>query len=489
MRKTFLLVMTIFILCSTLPGDQLKLLEIKENPGKKNSLLVNLTHAKAITEHFDMTDISGFIELADLEGVPIAKLGKVKKGKIKWSGQTPDGYLKVKVVKSYFPAVLSQVKNKALKPGLRLQATDSTAKLSSDKYKRRYFITTEVKKERYTLAWREITFAHFPDLSVSLKYPVKVEPGSDITQDVSIIVENNGTADAAKFQLDLVLSKDSNIPVQPASPSETFTEDMLLQNGRINVELVKPGESITLHLRNPVKVPLDALPDKYYLGAVADSDNKLKEMDETNNVYSGFMLIAVQAPTRFYVDMPDTKMVYNPNTYELKILCKDTIISDGKDWRKCKIKPYVHQLKHVNWPDFIWEINTLERGIYRVKTTGFCKSGGKTDAELPLKVHVKGGSKTRPPAEIALDLPKTYMLYEPGKANLHVSVHGAEIAHPKLWKMYKAQDHLYRFQHAAWTNFFWEVDTFNKVPSMITGAEFTKDDGKKKKVDLQVRVE
>jgi hypothetical protein len=302
-------------------------------------------------------------------------------------------------------------------------------------------------------------------------------------------VENNGTADAEKFHVDLVLSKDNKIPVQPAVPSEKFTSGMLLENGRQTFTLLKPGESITLTLKKPVKIPLDTLPDKYYLGAVIDSGNTLKELDESNNVYAGFILITVAAPKRFFVDMPDTQLVYNPNTYELKILCKGTMLSDGKDWRKCRIKPYVNQIKHVSWSDFLWEINTIERGVYQVKSTAFCKTGGKTDKELKLKMDVKGGSRTTMPTQITLNLPETYMQFETEKGLLNITSHDNQIAYLTFWKIYKFRSHLYQLKHNIWKDFFWEVDTFHKVPNVVKGVKFTEEGGTKTPMDLKVRVE
>lgn len=492
MKKLFLSVLIIFALFFTLSGQRLKLLEIKEPPGGagKHSLLVNVDHANAIIQHFNLKDISGAVELADMEGNAVAKLGKVKKGTVKWSGKLEEGhYINVKFEKEYFPAILEQVKKKALKPGLRLQTTDVTAKISSDKYKRRYFITTEVKKETYTLEWKEITFSELPDLTVSLKYPVKAQPGDEMKNDISVIVENNGTAPAEKFDVDLVLSKDNKIPVQPAVPSETFTSGMLLENGRLSFSLLKPGDSITLNLENPIRIPADTLPDKYYLGAIADPGNTLKELDESNNVYAGFLLITVAAPERFFVDLPGTQLSYDPNTYDLKISCNDIMLSDGKDWRKCRIKPYVHQIKHVGWEDFLWEINTDERGVYQVKTPDFCKSGGKTDKELRLKMYVKGGSTTTMPSLITLDLPQTYMQFETEKGQLTIMSHDTQIAYFTFWKIYKFRSHLYQVKHDIWTDFFWEVDTFNKVVNVVKGVEFTQEGGTRTPLDLNVRVE
>ena len=79
------------------------------------------------------------------------------------------------------------------------------------------------------------------------------------------------------------------------------------------------------------------------------------------------------------------------------------ILSDGKDWKLCKMKPHVYQIKHVSWSDFFWEIDTYEKAVWEIKGVDFCKKGGK-GRELGIKVKVEGGSLLIPPSRFTLKL-------------------------------------------------------------------------------------
>ncbi|MCP4215381.1 MAG: hypothetical protein GY765_12035 [bacterium] len=479
-------------------GTQAKVLKILEPTGgadaKKRILLVNKQHLEAIVNSFDLKKINGFIELApsDLHGVSVTKLAKVKRGKIKWLHKIEGtDYFKVKFKEKYFQSVLEKIRGDSMRPGLRVQVADSKTSISSDNHVGKHFSETTVKRKKYIVAWCEIIFTQLADLAVSLKYPVKLRPGDPLGKDTSFVVENRGTFAAEATVVELLLSKDNTItyPSQTSADASPDTADSLLENGKITVPALKPGESLTIVLEAPVYIPAQLPPNKYYLGAVIDPADSIKELDESNNTYAGFMVIHVDAPKGFGFQFPATQLVYTPSDYNLSVIWEDTVVSTGREWRKCKIKPHVHQIKHAAWPDFHWEINTLEKGVYQIKGAKFCKTGGRTDREMNLKMAIKGGSKSTPPAEIMLKLPETGLTYETETGKFTLTSHLTSIAHPSSWVTLRLKSHLYRIRNTSWQGFFWEVDTFRKKVNRITNGQFNAEGGTATPLPLEVKVE
>jgi hypothetical protein len=187
--------------------------------------------------------------------------------------------------------------------------------------------------------------------------------------------------------------------------------------------------------------------------------------------------------------LPDTQLIYHPASFGLQIVCRGDILSDGKDWRKCQIRAYIHQLKHAVWEkDCHWEINTFERGIWRIKNAEFCKGGGDGD-EVKMKMEVHGGSKVFPPSELILKLSKTQLEFEPTTGKFRLHTFGDSIAYIPFWKVARLKAHLYQFNFTLWQDFFWEVDTFKKQVSRVTGGTFGKEGGTAAPLNLNVSVE
>ena len=137
-----------------------------------------------------------------------------------------------------------------------------------------------------------------PDLIVPIKGPERVIAGEDI--DLEVTVRNIGSAIAPgsleveywkAYYVDLILSSDSNIPVELAvqpvyagKTREDFVEDMLLEGGRISrTESILPGGHVNYTLS--VHIPKNASPGIYCLGAVVDPAKAVEELNENNNTY------------------------------------------------------------------------------------------------------------------------------------------------------------------------------------------------------------
>jgi hypothetical protein len=446
-------------------ADCLKLLKIEEPAKGKNKLNFYVEHVKAIVEGFNLEGVSADIEFTDLEGTVLATLGKVKDSKIEWIEKVVKGtFLEVKFDKSQYSMVLEKVKEKAMKPGFRVQLGTGQG--------------------------CEITFAELPDLTVRIKYPINASPGEALAKEFSLTVENKGAVEAKDFNVQLVISSDVEIPFQPAAYSENFQEDALLEGGQSTVASIKPGESLTVSLPGPLKIPADTSPARYYLGALVDPEKKIEELDEENNLEKGFIMILVPAPKRISFEIPDVQLVYQPAGFSLKIVTQGTELSDGKDWRKCSVRPYIHQIKHHTWEDFFWEVDTLDRSVWQVTGINFCQKGG-TAKEVKMPVEVTGGSRTTPPLRFTLTLTDTRLEYEPEEGKFRIIAFGNQMVYAPMWRIFKLKSHLYQLKSISWSDFYWEVDTFKKEVRQVSGGNFgqTGVGGSVKVLDVKLNVE
>jgi hypothetical protein len=464
-------VLTLFVFSIFLAGiqfasaDCLKLVKIEEPSKGKNKLNLNVDHLNAVVESFGSNETAADIQLVDAAGNLLAALGKVENGKIDWSSKIVDGtFLQVKFDKSQYEEILEKVKEKSPKPGFRVQLSTGEG--------------------------CAITFAELPDLAVKLKYPINASPGEALTGDIVLTVENNGTAAAENFDVELVMSGTMEIPVQPAASSENFKDGMLLEGGRETVSSIKPGERLTLNFKGPLTVPADTVPGRYYLGAVVDPGRKVAELNEENNKETGFIMIAVPEPRQLVLEIPDTQVVYQPAGFSLKILSRGVLLSDGSEWRKCSIRPYLHQIKQATWEDFFWEVDTIDRSVWQVTGIDFCHKGGKAH-EVKMKVEVSGGSKTAPPMRFVLNLADTRLEYEPAAGKFRIQAFGNQFAYTPFWKIIRPKPHLFQLKHQTWEDFYWEVDTFKKEVHQVTGGSFGQTDsgGEIKVLDIKLSLE
>ena len=131
-----------------------------------------------------------------------------------------------------------------------------------------------------------------PDLVVEINSPAIVPPG-EAPGTVTVTVTNVGnsaapgtqSADIDGYMVDIVLSSDDVLPIQFAVYSPNYSEDVLLQGGRIsNTPDLAAGESKTFTLPAPaLKIPADTPPGEYCIGAVVDPGKKITESNENNN--------------------------------------------------------------------------------------------------------------------------------------------------------------------------------------------------------------
>ncbi|MCP5103093.1 MAG: hypothetical protein GY950_06935, partial [bacterium] len=383
-----------------------------------------------------------------------------------------------------------KINPKNFRPGFQVQITEYKKKLAKAEEqdfskKAKYDQTANIRN-----AW-EITLAEFADLAVTVTHAIRPAPmpGAEMSKKVSVTIENKGTMEAKDFDIQLVLSSDLVIPVKPAVYSENFKEDVLLKDALQKVASVKAGETVTITLEGAVKIPDDTPVGRYYLGAVADPANMIEELDEKNNFNAKFLMITIPEPKRLVVGIPDMVLAYDPVNFGLQIQCKGVPISIGNDWRKCRIKPHLHQLKHTSWKGFHWEIDTADRTVWKVKGAKFCKRGGVGEEIKNIKVEVKGGSKTTPPSHVILRLSDTRFEYEPPTGKFKIITHGAQVAHLPSWNAAKLESHLYQFRFKVWQDSFWEVNAAKKQVVKVTGGSFGQIGGTAAPLDFNVKIE
>ncbi len=274
----------IFLLSLMLPllsESDIRLLRIQE-PAKglkqRYHLFVNIQDLQLILKDptLDLKEGETQIRLYGTDGRKLAKLGIVKKGRIKWLfRQWKKTMLCVKMDPIQARKLLDEARTKRKRTGYQLGLTQEQK--DSDRLK--------------VVKCYGLVFHPHVDLYGVLVYPLQAAPGQDIGSKVSLTIFNEGSIAANNFFVDLILAKKTEIQVTPGIPSKDFRDGMLLGNGRLEVNTLAPGESITLHFKNPMVIPGNTPPGKYSLAAILDPDHKIEETQEKNNCISRLIFI------------------------------------------------------------------------------------------------------------------------------------------------------------------------------------------------------
>jgi len=490
--KKYLIISFFFILVSQIFADNdLYFLKIKtpsEAQVKKRILPVDLKCIKEITGQIDLKDKKAFIELTKKNEFPIAQLGKTKKGQIKWSHKIVDNkFLLVKFNKLQFPEILNKVKEKSANPGYKILVSELMVHVAKN-IKHRDLDGKYFDKKKKILLSAELTFSEFQDLSVKMKYPIGISHQEDLKDKISITVKNNGTTASASCTIDLVLSKESKIPQQNLVYAKNFSEGSVVKLASKEIQPIKRGEELTFNFENSIQIPEEIPLGNFYLGTISDPENKGKELFKQNNIDVGLIMISAPEVKNFACVMNDTKLIFEPATFNLKIISHGAIISDGKDWRKCAMRPYIYHLLYMGWKDFFWEVNTQDSSVWVIKKGKFCKTGGSA-REIKLKVSVVGGSQTTKPSKVTLNLSNTKMTYECATRRFEILAYDNQIAYLPFWKACQFKPHLFHFKYTLWEDFFWEVDTFKKQVNHVSGTGICKKKGIRKALSIQVKTE
>jgi hypothetical protein len=154
---------------------------------------------------------------------------------------------------------------------------------AGDEYMPEYCRVEESDEENNASARIPVQLPGRPDLTGAITCPTRALPGEELGDRVEVVLNNSGPVSAENFSVDLVLSSDTTIPVELATYSPIFSEDVLLQNGREQVESIAGGSSLDLSFApDGNRIPCVPAGD-YYLGLVVDSGKTVVEANEGNN--------------------------------------------------------------------------------------------------------------------------------------------------------------------------------------------------------------
>ena len=455
LKIIFFSIIFIFSIVSADQGD-IKLVRI-DPPGpqlvKKRNIKINADDVMKILSNVKKTGVRLNIEFATTDDFVIARFGKIEKGEISWAHKIEKGHMTIKFGKSEYKGLLEKVRSGVGRPGYQIILSD--------------------KKSNAVINSFELTFRPFPNLSVELNYPVNASPGELIGEKVTITIKNTGSAPSEEVDLDLLLSKNFQIPLKKYSLEIGEEGVRLLEHGTIKVQGIEPGGELELKPDVKLYLPKTLEDGRYYLGAVLDPDKKLTESSVEDNVFRGFMMIAQKEPLKITMSLAGSTLYYTPKTFDLKIRNAGLDISISKEWRKCQIRPYIFHLKHATWTNFFWEVNTDEKMVWKITGTKFCKKGGVAE-KLNIKVFPEGGSTRVPPRRFMLVFGETKITFEPKNKKFNLFLGGSGVAYLPFWQTCKTSPLKYHFKYVTWDKDVWEVDPIKKTLRKIPMEKFCK---------------
>jgi len=123
------------------------------------------------------------------------------------------------------------------------------------------------------------------DLAVKiLQCPRVAHANQNLGAGFQVVAQNSGKAAAKDVAVDIVLKKNSScaVPTPLAVYAPNYSDGVLLKGGREHVSL-NPGQTLNVKLNGTNTIPADTPAGNYFLCAVIDAGNKIKEVNESNN--------------------------------------------------------------------------------------------------------------------------------------------------------------------------------------------------------------
>lgn len=90
------------------------------------------------------------------------------------------------------------------------------------------------------------------------------------------------------------------------------------------------------------------------------------------------------------------------------------------------------------------------------------------------------------PKKITMILAGSTLFYTPKTFDLKIRNSGLDISVSKEWRKCQIRPYIYHLKHAVWKDFFWEVNTDEKMVWKITGTKFCKKGGVAEKLNIKV---
>lgn len=488
----FIAILSLALLCAGQQQSTARFLKVQEpvlNQESGNYLLLSLNNLYEMIRLDELQDAGGDLEIINTDGEVVVRLGKVKNGEIKWAfREVNDQWLMVKFEEKDYRKILDNVKSNPGESGYLLQLVTKDIKIPDGRFVIRDADKRYQQKELNYLRFYHLTFSEVPDLAVQMKFPIRIQNGQDLTREIEVSVQNKGASPAEGIHVDLLLSPQNQLPPTPIASVDVFSADAPLRLGRVTLEKLAPGENRKISFPAPIAIPLDVPPGKYYMAVVADPEGKLKEYARLDNSSLGLTFLAFPKVQNLKVGLNQARLVFEPENYKLTIECQGAVISDGKDWRKCRMRPYIYQLRHANWPDYHWEINTVDRGVWEVRGAQFCQTGGRA-RELPTRIEVDGGSRFTQPRRVIIPLDDLMLHFFGDKGRMQLTAFGSAIQHGPAWRICRLKPSVYRFRTTLWPDFFWEIDLFEKSGNRVSGVDFQHEGGERQPMDVTVTAE
>jgi hypothetical protein len=134
------------------------------------------------------------------------------------------------------------------------------------------------------------------DLTIMInKCPKAVKAGQGLYAKFQVIGKSTFPSQLKDIAVDIILTSKPTYPSPApyAIYSPNYSDGVLLKGGREHISFKGPG-MVNVKLNGSNIIPANTPPGIYYLGAVIDAGNKVKESDEKNNV--SFCKVGVVRP-------------------------------------------------------------------------------------------------------------------------------------------------------------------------------------------------
>lgn len=193
-----------------------------------------------------------------------------------------------------------------------------------------------------------------PDLTV--EFPAARRPFTTRTvRAIALKVSNIGNAPAKNFFVDFILSTDKNAPMQFATYSATWHEDVLVKGGRMHIDHLAGGGTKTLKLNMPMFKPA-GMPKIVYLGAVADSGKTVAESNEKNNMafYKPYFPTLLPA----HISSVSQSTVMGSGSGNIELYPHGTGFGATQGSRQLKLGSYLLPIEPGGWSD-TWAVGMV----------------------------------------------------------------------------------------------------------------------------------
>lgn len=142
------------------------------------------------------------------------------------------------------------------------------------------------QKIKRTISPRKLSLKN--DLTIKIVQCPKrvVKAGEDLNAGFQVVGKSTFAGPVSGVVVDLILTSKATYPMPApiAVYSANYSDNVLLKGGRENISFTGPG-NVNVTLKSSNTIPADTPPGIYYLGAVIDAGNKVRESNERNNVH------------------------------------------------------------------------------------------------------------------------------------------------------------------------------------------------------------